>query len=144
MSTEPFSFSFSDTAVDTHLCHMALPISRDDAALELRVMETIEALTSLLIEHKKDTDEKLDRVSVALAQIQSAVEDLEFAAEAAAGYERETMVYIFPKGDKFHKIGDGSCWHKSHAQCIELSVRKKLAVALEREPCKKCFQCIAC
>ena len=105
---------------------------------QLQVMEKIEALTSKMIEHKKDTDEKLDRVSVTLAQIQSALEDLEFAAEAAAGYERETMVYIFPKGRHFHKIGFGACSHPKPNLC-DLTVHKKLAVALHREPCSKCW-----
>ena len=143
MSTEPFSFSFSDTAVDTHLCHMALPISRDDAALELRVMETIEALTSTLIEHKKDSDEKYNQLSVTLAEIKSAMHYPEFAAAASAVDEPETMVYISPKGDKFHKIGLGSCCLKK-PNLNELSVRKKLAVTLGREACKNCFTEIAC
>ena len=106
---------------------------------QLQVMEKLEALTSTLIEQKKDTNEKLYRLSVALAQIKSLVEYPDFpAVEASAVYESETMVYIFPKGGHFHKIGFGSCWHKK-PNLSELSVQKKLAVALEREPCKKCF-----
>ena len=103
--------------------------------------EKIEALTSKMLEHKKDTDEKLNRLSLNLEEIKSALQDLEFADNGfeCVGKERDTLVYIFRKGDKFHKIGSGSCWDKNHAQNIELSVRKKLAVALEREPCKKCF-----
>ena len=103
----------------------------------------------VLLEHKKDTDEKLNRLSLNLEEIKSALHDLEFADNGfeCVGIdkgdlefeERDTLVYIFPKGATFHKIGSGSCWQKMHAQNIELSVPKKLAVALEREPCTKCF-----
>ena len=103
----------------------------------------------VLLEHKKDTDEKLNRLSLNLEEIKSAPHDLEFADNGfeCVGIdkgdlefeERDTLVYIFPKGTKFHKIGAGSCWQKMQAQNIELTVPKKLAVALEREPCTKCF-----
>ena len=111
--------------------------------------EKIEALTSKMLEHKKETNEKLNRLSLNLEEIKSALHDLEFADNGfeCVGIdkgdlefeERDTLVYIFPKGTKFHKIGSGSCWQKMHAQNIELSVPKKLAVALQRKPCTKCF-----
>ena len=125
--------------------------------------EKIEALTSKVLEHKKDTDEKLNRLSLNLEEIKSALQDLEFADNGfeCVGEEPEdqqttssrdtppprlrsladdfTFVYIFPKGDKFHKIGSACCSSKICAPNTDLNVRKKTAVALEREPCKKCF-----
>ncbi len=105
---------------------------------QLQVMEKLEALTSTLIEHIKDTDEKYNQLSVTLAEIKSAMHYPEFAAAASAVDEPETMVYIFPKGRHFHKIGFGSCSH-AKPNLSDLTVPKKLAVALDREPCKKCF-----
>ena len=106
---------------------------------QLQVMEKLEAITSTLIEQKKDTDEQLHCLSVELAQVKSLVKYPDFeAVEASAVYESETMVYIFPKGRHFHKIGFGSCGH-AKPNLGDLTVQKKLAVALDREPCKKCW-----
>jgi hypothetical protein len=106
---------------------------------QLQVMEKLEALTSTLIEQKKDTDEQLHCLSVELAQVKSLVKYPDFeAVEASAVYESETMVYIFPNGWLFHKIGFGSCSH-AKSNLNDLTVPKKLAVALYRFPCKKCF-----
>ena len=106
---------------------------------QLQVMEKLEAIVWKLIEQKKDTDEQLHCLSVELAQVKSLVKYPDFeAVEASAVYESETMVYIFPKGRHFHKIGFGACSHPKPNLC-DLTVHKKLAVALHREPCSKCW-----
>ena len=140
LSTMPYA-NASESDVKEHLANGFATIEQ----MLKNQSEKIEALTSKMLEHKKDTDEKLNRLSLSLEEIKYALQDLEFADNGfeyvgeEPDAERDTLVYIFAKGHKFHKIGPGSCWDKNHAQNIELSVRKKLAVALEREPCKKCF-----
>jgi len=158
LSTMPYA-NASESDVKEHLANGFATIEQ----MLKNQSEKIEALTSKMLEHKKDTDEKLNRLSLSLEEIKYALQDLEFADN---GFEyvgefpedqqttssRDTLpprlrsladdfsfVYIFPTGVKYHKIGSACCSSKICAPNTELNVRKKLAVALEREPCKKCF-----
>ena len=92
----------------------------------------------VLLEHKKDTDEKLNRLSLSLDEI---MREVAYIAEEPEHQQttssRDTLpprlrnmaddlrfVYIFPKGGKFHKLGSACCSSKICAANTGLQVPK--------------------